>query len=192
MEETAPPSLAAAMSEKKSRWPIVFGVIAIIFAAFGLLGALSSPFLAKFSLSQVEVLKQSGVTVPDEVVEGYKAVVRNNAIGSGILSLLLLIGGILLVKRRPVAAMLLQIWSVLKIVVGGYLLWSSLGPSNAYSKLSLGGLDAGSQEAEIINTSFAVMEKVQLIGGMIWLSAFPVILLIWLNRGLIKKEIATW
>ncbi|NNE90036.1 MAG: DUF4064 domain-containing protein [Verrucomicrobiales bacterium] len=176
----------------RSRWPLVFGIIATIFGALTLLMLLLAPLGMKSNENNIRQLEAQGVELPDNYLEEFKSTTVIVSVGNAFLAAILLTGGILLVKRKKMASPVLQGWSVLKIFVGGYLAYLNYKVSSILTTKAIAGAAGGDPSAEQFTEFFSSMMGVGYICGFIWLGALPVILLIWLNRKPIKDDIASW
>lgn len=123
-----------------------------------------------------------------------------------LLALLLLVSGILLIRRKPIARPLLITWSYARIVVGiggaavqtqmqreqysamlnaaGDTIASTAGPSSTPSP--------SPPDLSFVNNIFTGVMGAFFVIWVLWIVALPVLLLIWLNRDLVKADVATW
>jgi hypothetical protein len=91
-------------------WPKVFGIIAIVFASYGLLSQLVGLVMAA---PMSAVFERIGAPSPFD--GGASRFIYLNGAGLLLLSGLLLAGGIALVRRRPAARRLLLSWAAARI-----------------------------------------------------------------------------
>lgn len=188
-----------------SKWPKIVGIIAIIFGAGGLVGALITPASLFLTKSQMQTYSKLDVAQAD--IDAYLAQLTSlsylSAAVQGALGLLLLVGGIVLLKRMKLASPLLQSWAVVKIVAGGFLLFQSGALSRTQMRLiyeatdktlsSSGGGSAGAGPVTSSMMQFTEYAMWAGLGfGLIWLAALPVFLIAWFNRERIRDEVATW
>jgi hypothetical protein len=120
--ETAPPPLA---KPPAAVWPTSIGIIAIVFGIGGLFQGVMAPLSLFLTRQQMETFVKQGA---DQArVDEYLAQLTSQSfISLGIfvvLGLILLTGGILLMKQRRIASPLLQTWGILKILAGGFVLF---------------------------------------------------------------------
>jgi hypothetical protein len=109
------------------------------------------------------------------------------------IGILLLTGGILLLRRRKVASPVLQIWAVLKIIVGGLVFFRSAALFRMQLEITLSSpAFGGSNEAGGYTTFISVVYWSFHIFGLLWTAALPLFMLIWLNRGKAKQDMAGW
>lgn len=195
MEPNTPPPVQQAPPPPKSKWPTIIGIIALVFGILGLLGALTAlanPFLIG---TQMENAVQQGIS-DREAVDAYMADFRKLqwfVIPIGFtLGLILTLGGVLLLKRKPSAPLLLKVWSVLKVGGGGFLLFKGAALSRDQLDLLVGGNAAGTSQAEMAGEIASVVSKVVFVCQAAWLIALPLFLLIWFSRAKIKEAVANW
>ncbi|MDF1861941.1 MAG: hypothetical protein P1U87_17110 [Verrucomicrobiales bacterium] len=189
-----PPIDPSQLPRSKANWSRTIGIIALIFGSLGFLGALASPFTFLVAKHSMKTLESQGAD-PDRIadyVDRLGGLTVYSAIGLGILGVLLALGGFKLIKRRPVASILLHVWAALKIVLGSYLQyrnWSLVKLQLDIQNSATGISESAAQITEKITT---VIVGVASVGGILWMLALPVFLLIWLSRRKIKAEIREW
>jgi len=129
-----------------------------------------------------------------QYLEEMKSLSLISGILMGVVAIILLTGGIMLLKKNAKGPIALQIWAVLKILVGGYFTFRSMALTRIQMDLTMGmtGTGMGGQEVEMMKrvTDYAVYGG--MIFGMLWLAALPVFFLIWFGREPVKEEIAKW
>lgn len=196
MQATPPPICSVPQSSTPgTRWTKIIGIIAIIFGAGGILQGAFTPVSLLMVKKQMQSFAEMGVeqTRIDEYLAKLSQVSYPGAAAYGILGILLLTGGILLLRHRRAAASLLQVWAVLKITIGGLLIYKNSALTRMQMDLMLSSETFGEgkgTEAVGTITSFAVW--IGLAFGFIWLCVLPVFVLIWFNRRKIKEEISIW
>ncbi|MGB2819381.1 MAG: hypothetical protein WBF17_00265 [Phycisphaerae bacterium] len=154
---------------KRSVWPTVIGIISIILAALGLICTPLMTIMNTFNPASQQVYEY----LPD----WYRTWEVVSAFGGIIWGVLLLIAGIGLLKRRPVARTLHLVYAVSSMVVAvinGFVLVSVLS-------------DTGGMPAPV---------RVGMIGGAVGGTCgaliYPVFLLIWFLRASIAAEVRSW
>ncbi|MEM6278253.1 MAG: hypothetical protein AAF733_02165 [Verrucomicrobiota bacterium] len=196
METASPPPVdPSQIPQGLIRWPKIIGIVAITLGVLGILQCASAPISLIFTQSQMEVFLDQG-TDPEKVtafVNELKSLTLSSAVASGIVAILLLVGGIFLLKRKKSAPLLLQIWAVLKILVGGYFTFRSSSLTRLQMDIMTGSAAyGGGREAELVQTFTTYATHAGLIFGIIWIAIFPVFLLIWFSRETVRSEIAKW
>lgn len=189
--ESSPPE-PPAPPQKTSQWPKLIGIIGIIFGALALLQSLVAPFMVAFTRMSMETTlgdSEGAQTDLEEYITELTALSTLSAIVFSILAIILVIGGILLLKRKPGAKPVLMTWAVLKIAAGAFISFKNYGLTRIQMDLISGQAGEGMAAFERITD---ISATVGLIGGMIWIAALPVFLLIWFSRSKIRREMAEW
>ncbi|MDF1850141.1 MAG: hypothetical protein P1U85_04850 [Verrucomicrobiales bacterium] len=201
MDTTSPPPVSSPpptpAQSKGGVWKKVIGIISIIFGSLALLQSATAPFMIPFTRKTMEpsVTDDAGMEKLDAYMEKMTSLSMMSAVILGTLALLLLIGGILLLKQKKIAPTLLMVWAALKMVAGGFLNYKNyLLMQDQFAILSpTAGVEGlGAAEAEAISNITSISAMIGLIVGTLWLMAFPIFLLIWFNRRKIKEEIQGW
>lgn len=197
---------------RRSTWPTAFGVVSIVFGSFGLISGLFGIFGAMMMTNFGAFSNfnpPSGATGPEaeQIEKMMTGMTENMARWAGWqlgltlallgLAILLLVSGILLLNRRPVAAKLLIVWAYSKIVIG-------VGASLVAYQMQQGQMrmvqemmastasSAGGGVPASFGNLIAAFSIVGFFFGVLWMATLPVVNLIWLNREVIKADIATW
>lgn len=170
------------MAVPQSKWPAVIGIIAIVWAALGLLGAIGG-------LASTGLIDFSGPQMPKgRAAEMLKSWTWMSSVIGLVLGALLLATGIGLLSRRRWSRKTGMAWAItnLPLVLAGTFVTNRMMEST-FETMSqdpnLAGMPAGIARASA-GLGFAV--------GICWGWAIPLFLLIWLLRGKIKAEMATW
>ncbi len=165
----APPAPTEA-APPRSAWPIAVGVISIVWGAFGLVC--------------IPINLVSEVALSDYVEQQWQfpAWFRSWSIVQSLLLIaidaVLLVGGIMLVKRRAAAAGIhfAYGWSALALTVIGV----------SFTLVAIPDISGRMEEAERIAL------WVGLVVGTALGVAYPIFCLIWFRRRKIREEIRTW
>lgn len=154
---------------KRSVWPTVIGVISIILAAMGLL---CGPVMTVINAYNPATQK-----VYEFLPDWYRTWEIGSMFVGIVFSTILLIGGILLLKRRPAGRtlhLLCAALSILIAMVNGLVLASVIGNTAGMPGPMRLGMIGGALGGSC--------------GGLI----YPVFLLIWFLRGAIRQEVDGW
>ena len=190
-----PPTDAGAIPPRKTTWPMVLGIIAIILGSLatlrGCMGIGSSAIFGLFASAMPE--EQA------EMMEATKAFAPLIMISSGLtmaIAIILLIGGIGLTKRNPRSPKTCKIWAGLKMVLVVYGSIVTFLSTQAQMEAMQRMLEEDPNTAGMIpgffGTLMAIVGPVILVFAIVWGWALPVFMLIWFSRRKIKDEIAQW
>ncbi len=155
---------------KRSAWPTVIGVISIVLAALGIVCTPVSLGMQSVNPAQKQMLRHFPDWWPTWIL-------ASSVLGVGF-GVLLLIAGILLLKRRPAGRTLHLLYAIASIVmgaVGGVLTALALGEA-------LGDLPGPARAGAIGG----------LAGGTCGGAAYPIFLLVWFFRGKVRADVAAW
>ncbi len=195
-----PPPLPYAPSPPQRKWPTVIGTISIVFAVGAFLQSAASPlgtFLVETQMKEFGDGEGNPAKV-DEYLQVYRSFVWQSAITMGFVALVLLVGGILLIRRRRLASPLLQTWAVLKILAGGFFLFRTTSMTRLQMSIMMEEILAaspggpGSQEMQMVNQITGWSVWLGLGVGFLFLLIYPVFLISWFNRRRIQDEMASW
>lgn len=200
---------------QRSSWPVTFGVIAIVFGFFGMvtnaIGIASTLMMSKMNIFESAASSSASSSSPAdqqaaEMLDAMEASMdRWLGLSMGmqvcltLLSIVLLVGGILLIQRKPVAPKLLTGWAYAKIVGGvgsalvGFLMQQEQMRAMQGTLISgTGGPGPGAPPAAAMDGFVTAVVGVGMFVGILWACALPVVLLIWFHREIVKADIATW
>jgi hypothetical protein len=185
-----PPTEAARMDtpQQPSSWPTVLGVIAVAFGILGILGGLWG-IIAPFVMNaMIAAMGPSPPTAMIETMQQSKAWTVVASLLNVIVAILLLSGGVGLLKRRGWAPRVSMAWAVLKMVlvmvgVGiGYVVQQRM----AETMIQHG---SGGPAPPAFLTGLALLG---LCFSVAWGWALPVFMLIWFSRSSIRGETKGW
>jgi hypothetical protein len=171
------------MAAPQSKWPTVIGIIAIIWAAFGLLGGvcgLGGMFMARSMPTNFPGAPGMSMGVSPMMLPGF-------FIGL-ILKACLLALGIGLLKRRFWAPQWVRIWAVVEML--GSVIGLVLGYLAQQHQFAAMARQPGMQQMP--PAFFEGMAVFSVGCGLLVAWALPVFMLIWFSRDKIKEEVATW
>lgn len=170
-------------AERRSAWPVVFGVIGILVAGIELLAATCfGTALLGFGLSTLAGGPERLSRTP--AYTGTHLTIEFIHLGLLVLlSIVLLIASVGLLRRRPAAPRLAARWAMLRILLAG------LHAASAILVVSFGAADArGYVDAEETIGALLVVYLPVLAASI----AFPILMLLWLSRGRVGDDIARW
>ncbi len=112
------------------------------------------------------------------------------SLGNGAVALILVVGGVLLLRRRRIASPVLQTWACLRILVGGYFAVRMMAVTR--DSFDVGFLASlGEENIETGERFASVFSSVMWIGtvaSVLWTAALPIFVLSWFNRRRITRE----
>ncbi len=182
----APPTQPGAIAApaRPSNWPTVIGIIAIVLGAGGILGgvwgAAAPVLMGWFSWAMVPGQAES--------LQAWLPWTISTSLVSAAVAILLLLGGIKLVKRSPAAPGLLRTWAILKLPLAVV--------------LTIVGIMVQKEQFEVVQGSttaipmgsafFDIMAVFGVVFSVFWYGALPVFILIWFARKKARAEVAGW
>lgn len=185
-----PPMHPGAMPvlERRSIWPTVIGVMAVVLGALAILGnlwELATPWVLGVARDMIPPGQATGI----EVVGEWTWWTATNALLGIGLAVLLLFAGIGLAKRRVWAVRACAAWAILKIMLVAvdsffvYRIEQAAFESIMPQMPAVPGVGPG---------FFTAASVFGVIFSMAWGWTFPVFCLVWLSRARVKAEVAGW
>ena len=168
-------------------WAKVIGIIGIVFGGGALLLGVIGVVGQKFALQQYEAMG-----ISQEMLRQHDVFLNVSPIISLALGFLLLLGGILLVMKRPVSRTILLIWAMLKI---GFALWQAplgLAFQKELVPLQQKMLAKGDAKAPDVSAIMETIGPIIQIISVLWLCALPIFILIWFMRAKIRMQVSGW
>jgi len=185
------PMRVAAMPEL-SRWPRSVGIVLIVFAGLQFLGGICGALSPLFNRLAVQVTPPSMGKIDDVAVRWQGWNVGLSACSIALASMQMA-AGIGMLSRRRWSIGLARGWAVAQIVLG---IGQSIIQNRVMNETVSAVVSQASQGTRpmpgAVATGLAVASKFGLVFGVAWALALPVFLLIWLMRGSIRAEVATW
>ena len=170
---TTPQGSPSPPGTNKPNWPIVIGVISVSLGGLGMIVNLISALLGGMRGNT----QGAGISFPD----WFGTYTRVEGVAGTGIALLLLLGGIALLRRRRPARPLHMVYAVANIIsslIEVYIVVSAMGYF----------IEPGGQMATVMKTSMYIGAFVGGAAGC----AYPIFLLIWLSRGRIRAEMQQW
>lgn len=186
----APPTVPGALSRPPSTpaWPMVIGIIAVVFAAFGMLqgvGGIVSMFVMDMFAGFVPQ-DERGVL---DAMTSWKYTMVALYGASALVTLLLGIGGVLLMRRRPLASPMIMWWAALKMLAALALVTFGVLMQVAQFEAMANAQPGGTP----MPASFGL--GIGIVTGafqLLWLWALPVFMLVWFTRKGVRKTVHEW
>jgi hypothetical protein len=190
---TMPPTVGTGLPPKQSTWPTVIGIIAIV---FGSLAALQGCFGAVMSAIMRPLARKIEGSMPEGQATGMEAIVQfapwlvAGSIVAVCLAVILLVGGVMVTRRRPGAVKVCLTWATLKMLyaVPYSLLQYHINKVQFEALQNDPNMPAGGAMTRL----FDMIGIFAVVFGLLWLWALPVFMFIWFGRSRIREEIAGW
>jgi hypothetical protein len=196
-----PPMQTGGVPARPTSWPMVIGIILIVVASLGLLsngcGGVANLFMPAIMSRMQQQSGQSDpiVQVQMDIIHKYIGWNIANALVMVVLGIILLVGGISMVKRKRSGVSMSVVWAVARII------WAI--PASYVGSLVFNDTVEAMRKAAEQNPNaqqpppgmFGLMQSFGAVGvviGVVFACAIPVFVLVWLNRPAIKAETAQW
>lgn len=182
----APPTVQGELGEgPRSVWPKVFGIISIVFGSLGLTCTCGS-MVSLVAVQQVVASGQGPAGMPAGAMGPMWWNVISST-GTVILAGVLLASGIMLVRRQRIGVMGHVWWAIGKIVwvVGTGVIGFLLVTLPMMRGQGAGGAAGTAVPGMGLGVVFGVF-------GLALYLAYPITVLVWMNRRVIKHEVADW
>lgn len=182
-------------------WPTVLGVIAIVFGAGGTLsntcGTVANLFMPFILGSMAKVAGPGGSVVEAQVrmSQHYAMFMVIGSLASLAVAVMLLIGGIGLLKRKARSVRILKIWAIVRLLVAIPLsiLGHRIGTEMFVAMEQAAAQSSKGAPMPLWFPGFlSSMGALGVVIGFMWAAALPVFMLIWFSRKAIKAEVAGW
>ena len=185
-----PPTLAATIREEKI-WPTPLSVICFIVGGLGLLSSLMS-FAAPLIQSAVVSIDTTGTTAASVEAQAPYMTRLLLVSGAGLcLSIMLIMLGIRIARRRRTAARWARVYAALKLAHAVLAIWVTTMQQAAVYETMKSQMQGKAMPA----IAGFFMEAGGIIGivlGAIMMGAMPTFLLIWFALPSVKAEVARW
>ena len=192
MPPPVPPQFESVRAPDTDRWPGIIGTIAIIFGAAGTLqngcGVAASLFQKQIYSMFADAIPANSFAAQNAVSERYLWLNVGLSLLATLVAVMLLVGGIRLLRRRASSVALLRAWAVVKLVLAlllagyGFLIFAS-------------NLEMMQAELQPSGTLADTMRAAALFGvafNLIWQWALPIFMLVWFSRAPIRASVARW
>jgi hypothetical protein len=201
------PDSGAPLGPAPTTWPRVVGIIVVVIASLGIMqyglcapiGLLAASLMGSAFESIAESQPNTGLEGTVAQMEALQDYTLVNLASNGaalVLSIMLLIGGIGLLRRRPWARRGLLAWAVLRMIHAlpavyiGYMMHRV--QFDAMKDAAASGTAGAGQPPMVILDLASAFGVVGVVIGLVFAWALPVFMLIWLSRWRIRDEMATW
>lgn len=173
---------------KPATWPTPIGIVCLVFGIGGLIGGILSPLINKASQSMVAMDPNAASSEMDAAMSEAMASTAIIAPIGAVVALILTIGGILLLMRKPACRMLLLGWAVLKMLYAVVASFISYGASKKMTSTLMSGDDM----PEGMDGMMSGIAAGGAVVGTLWAWALPIFLIVWFLRKPVVAEIQSW
>lgn len=196
-----PPQYPGPIPTQASAWPTVIGTILIVIASLGLLFNVCGGVMSTIMPAIMSKVAESSPQANDAVFQAQIAVMQKymgwsiiNALVMLALSVIMLMGGIGIVRRRRSGVTMSRLWAVLRII------WAIPASYVGYvvSMETFKAMEQASADSGQTGMPAGVMGFMQGLGvigviiGFVIVCLLPGFILIWFALPKIKAEVATW
>jgi len=194
MPPSVPPQFESVRAPDTDRWPGILGTFAIIFGAAGTLqngcGTVSSLFQKQIYSMFADALPAAAdsFAAQNAASERYLWLNVGLSLLATLVAVMLLVGGIQLLRRRASSLALLRAWAVAKLVLA--LLLAGYGFLIFTSQLEI--FEAELQPSGASTTTMRVAAFFGIALNLIWQWALPIFMLVWFSRAPIRASTARW
>lgn len=194
LDETPPPLPSHMTATPGSGWPRTLGIITIVFGVLGILGGLVAVINPLILRKQLESYVQLGADAV--AVDAYMDKMVPYQITLAVLTftagLLLLAGGLFLIKKRAIAVKLLLAWGVYKIGIGIYTTIQSFPMVREQMEIMQSSTALAGDAGETIGQITSIATTFGLVAGLVWVAVLPVFLFVWFSRAKIREQVKVW
>jgi len=191
------PQGAPAPPSGRSVWPVILGVLALVFGLAGLLsnllGAVVPIFLEGFVSSLTGELSgeaEETVRATMEVTRIWRSWTIGLGLIGALVSGLLFVGGILLLMQRAVSLQLLKVWALARMVM--VVVAAFVGFRVQQQTFEALRSTMGAEMDQIPAGFLGVTAMFGTVFSLLFGWALPVFFLIWFARQVVKDEIDGW
>lgn len=195
--QAAPPTVQGAVVSARppEAWPGVIGVMSIVFGVLGILqngcGAVMMLFVGSME-SFVPQGQTSGMDVALESSLPYPGLLAVQYAAEFGLAILLLVGGIMLLSRRPGAARALITFAWLDLGVNTYTAVLQFYSMRAQMQAMQENPSLSQAPMGMFATITDAASSVILVIGWSLVAIWPIFLLVWFHRRKIRDTVGSW
>jgi len=197
--QNTPPPLSSVTNEHATKWPKTIGIIAIVLGALGFFNGLmrlAGAWLSKVQMENMVTAKQADAEVVGAFLTDWMPLQIVSGIIFAVIAILLLTGGILLMKRRKLSVVIFRVWAVAYLVTGFLVAWKSLPMMSQQLDITMAQAMAGEEiekaTVETIANFSEIGAKIGLGINLVWTLACSLFFLIWFGRRSVREETKSW
>ncbi len=179
------PVVPGPLPVKKSGWPTAIGVITVVLGSLGALSGIWS-IVGQFLMSALSQIPGQKETIA--LLTHWRPWLIAIAAATIIVAILLLFGGITLMRRRAFSRSLILVWAALKIVlvIVSSVITYQLNEAQ-FAVMQQSGMNMSGMQG-VMNIAGIASVIVSLVWGM----ALPVFMIIWFMRPRVMREMNQW
>ena len=183
----APPQTAGAIPRPQSTWPVVIGVIGLVFSIMAVIGGcwgMASPWVVEMFAKVIPDQEAAQLT---SIRQLKYWIVGSSLLGS-LVAVVLIVGSIGLIKRRRYSRRYVIAWAFLKIVF-------AIGAAVLAYVTQQNQIAAMKNESQMASAPAGLLDLLGIITAIVqfvWYSALPLFMLIWFWRPKIRAEMEVW
>jgi len=189
-----PPPFDGVHAPDTDRWPGVIGTIAIIFGVAGVLQGGCGMVSSIFSNQMYELITGLVPQTADQLASQQEATERFTWMNTGLsllsmlVAIMLLVGGIRLLRRRASSAALLRAWAGAKLILA--LLLAGAGWIAFQAQMEL--MQADQNAAGPSPAFIGFIGTLGVAFNLLWQWTLPIFMLVWFSRAPIRASVARW
>ncbi len=186
MSEAAEPNTPPPVPKSQTKWPIILGVVGII---FGGINVLTAPLYFAQGITMemsMQPYVDQGLTTAEQVeqyVDKWAPTMKMTAIVGLGLSLLLLVGGIALVKRKKIGHRFVLVWAVFAITALPYIMLKTTAMVSDQFSMIL--------PEDGVETALGIAKVVKWVILGVWM-IIPTFIIYWLVRKDVRQDVRSW
>lgn len=195
METTSPyqsPETQAGMNPlpvgQRSTIPKVFGIINIVLAILGSIGALFGLVSVFGMRALADMADDASLTKMAEAIDVYKPYILADLVVKIGLGVLLILGGVKLLKYKLQGAKLTKVWALIRIG------WALVFPLVSYSAMmeyqkAIASIQADGGEA-MMAMQGGVITIIQMVIGIAMVCVYPILSILFLRKEDVQKSLS--
>lgn len=197
----APPTIPGELSipERPAAWPMVVGVVCIVFGALGALGGVWGVASQLMVLMGTIPVQTYGTGPTPDLTATIKQMAAPQIAAEAVkllLGVLLILIGAAVTKRKPIARPAAIWWSLAKVIAAvvstAIGVWAQYIIMDQVQQAMLADPNAPQQLRTVLPmVMFGTAGMIALM-QLIWQWALPIFLLIWFTRPKVRTEVARW
>lgn len=188
-----PPMFPGALPPPRPVWPMVIGIIAIVFGSLAALGGAWGVLGIALMGWLPSVMPKPPAGQPDPTqfmtaILAWQPWLIAVSVATLLIAIWLLTGGIMLIKRRAAARMALISWAIAKMA----LVLASVAVNYHVQQAQFAAMQQAGGPMSGMAAIMSAVGVVSIALGVIWGWILPVFMLIWFARPRIARQVRAW